>query len=74
MAELRLADAREEAGKLGLLDGVLTSPPYPGVFDYVEENFEAAGGQAAEREAWEEGVSELSLGACRARKVGSTVI
>lgn len=39
MAEIRLGDAREKVREgLGFLDGILTSPPYPGVFDYVEEN------------------------------------
>ena len=38
MAKLMVADAREQVESFGLLEGVLTSPPYPGVFDYVEEN------------------------------------
>ena len=35
-ARLDLRDAREPVSTF--LDGVLTSPPYPGVFDYTEEN------------------------------------
>ena len=60
-AELRLGDAREKVREsVGLLDGVLTSPPYPGVFDYVEENIvvkdgEGGSGKGANVAAGDEG-------------------
>jgi hypothetical protein len=35
-ARIELADARELPFEMGSVDGVLTSPPYPGVYNYLE--------------------------------------